>query len=197
MTLGAGWAFYQAYNSTWIALVVGTISVWIGAEIGSCIAFLLGKFVFRSLAESLATKYKVTKALDKAIRTEGLKFVLLLRLCPLVPFNAFNYLMGVTAVSFWDYAIGGLGMLPGTMVYVFVGTTLGSITQAATGDYSGGPAVIILLIVGSILACAAIIWVSIVVKRYLNQAIEEGKANEEQQPLQDELQPTSEVVQEK
>ena len=52
----------------------------------------------------------------------------MLRLCPLVPYNAFNYLMGVTAVSFAHYAIGGTGMIPATIVYVFIGTTLGSIT---------------------------------------------------------------------
>lgn len=107
---------------------MGSTCVWVGAEIGSCIAFILGKFVLRELSQSLANKYKVTKALDKAIQTEGLKFVLLLRLCPLVPFNAFNYAMGITAVSFFDYAIGGFGMIPGTIVYVFIGTTLGSIT---------------------------------------------------------------------
>ena len=168
LTLGAGWAFQQAYSNTFIAVLIGTLSVWIGAEIGSCIAFLLGKFVLRELSEGLASKYKVTKALDKAIRTEGLKFVLLLRLCPLVPFNAFNYAMGITAVSFFHFALGGVGMIPGTIVYVFVGTTLGSITQAATGDYSGGTGALIMLIVGSVLACVAIVWVSIVVKRYLN-----------------------------
>ena len=54
LTLGAGWAFQQAYNSTWLAILVGSASVWIGAEIGSCIAFLLGKFVLRDLSERLA-----------------------------------------------------------------------------------------------------------------------------------------------
>lgn len=61
-------------------------------------------------------------------------------------------------------------MLPGTIVYVFVGTTIGSITDAASGNYSAGPAGLTLLIVGSILACVAIVYISIVVKRYLNNA---------------------------
>mmetsp|Transcript_27984 Transcript_27984/g.37350 ORF Transcript_27984/g.37350 Transcript_27984/m.37350 type:complete len:82 (+) Transcript_27984:683-928(+) len=81
--------------------------------------------------------------------------------------------MGITAVSFFAYAVGGIGMLPGTLVYVFVGTTIGSIQEAASGDYDAGPAGLALLIVGSVLACAAIIYVSIVVKRYLNAAVEQ------------------------
>lgn len=85
--------------------------------------------------------------------------------------------MGITSVTFFDYAIGGLGMIPGCIVYVFVGTTIGSIQDAATGNYDAGPAGLVLLIVGSILACAIIIYVSIVVKRILNKAIEEESGN--------------------
>ena len=94
--------------------------------------------------------------------------VLLLRMCPLVPFTYFNYVMGITVVSFLDYAIGGFGMIPGTIVYVFVGTTIGSIQDAASGNYDSGAAGLVFLIVGCVLACAAIIYVSIVVKRYLD-----------------------------
>ena len=127
LTIGAGWAFQQAYNSTGIAILVGSFAVFVGAWTGSVLAFFLGKYVFREKSEQFAQKYKVTKALDKVIKNEGLKIVLLLRLCPLVPFSYFNYVMGITAVSFFDYAVGGLGMIPGTVVYVFVGTTIGSI----------------------------------------------------------------------
>ena len=179
LTLGAGWAFQQAYNNTGVAVLVGTISVFVGAWCGSVIAFVLGRYVFRDVSEKWAAKYRVTKALDYAIKTEGLKVVLLLRLCPLVPFTFFNYIMGITGVSFFNYAVGGVGMLPGTIVYVFVGTTIGSIQDAASGNYDAGPAGLVLLIVGSILACVAIIYVSIMVKKYLNQAIEREEGNNE------------------
>ena len=168
LTVGAGWAFQLAYQSTWLALLVGTISVFVGAMVGSTLAFLLGKYIFRESTERLAQKYKVTKALDHSITTEGLKFVFLLRLCPLIPFNAFNYIMGITAVSLFDYVVGGFGMLPGTIAYVFIGTTVGSLTDLATGDYDKGIAPLIILIIGSIGACGLIIYISIKVKRFLN-----------------------------
>lgn len=149
--------------------------MFIGAWIGSILAFILGRYVFRQNTEALASKYKITRALDRAIREEGLKFVILLRLCPLVPFNAFNYIMGVTGVSFGEYALGGIGMLPGTIVYVFVGTTVGSLTDLVKGDTDTGVLGLILLIVGSALACFLIIFVSIKVKGYLTEAVEQGE----------------------
>ena len=132
---------------------------------------LLGRYLFRGSTAKLAEKYRLMNAIDKVLENEGLKFTLLLRLCPLIPFNAFNYIMGVTSVKFKDYALGGLGMIPGTIVYVFVGTTIGNISKAASGDFEGGTVTLVLLIVGTILAFAAIVYVSIVVKRYLNKQL--------------------------
>ena len=54
LTLGAGWAFQQAYDSTGVAVLVGTISVFVGAWCGSIIAFTLGKYVFRESSEKCA-----------------------------------------------------------------------------------------------------------------------------------------------
>ena len=127
LTLGAGWAFQLAYGQTALAVLVGTLSVFVGAMVGLVLAFILGRFVFRQCSEKFARKYKVTKALEHAIRTEGLKVVALLRLCPLISFTVFNYVMGITSVSFLDYLVGSIAILPGTIVYVFIGTTIGSI----------------------------------------------------------------------
>ena len=86
--------------------------------------------------------------------------------------------MGITSVSFIDYTLGSFGMLPGTIVYVFIGTTIGSLTELATGNYDSGVGPLILLIVGSILACAIIIFVSYKVKVYLNQAIDQSETDD-------------------
>ena len=174
LTLGAGVALQVALKKTWLAIVVGTIGVWVGAWIGSCLAMLLGRYLFRDSAAKMAKKFRVINAIDKVMEKEGLKFTLLLRFCPLIPYNAFNYVMGVTSVKFKDYAIGAVGMIPGTAVYVFVGTTIGNITEAASGEFEGGAVTLILLIVGTILAFVAIVYITIVVKRYLNKQLAES-----------------------
>ena len=140
---------------------------------------LLGRYLFRDSAAGMAKKYRLMNAVDKVMEKEGLKFTLLLRLCPLVPFNAFNYIMGVTSVPFKAYAIAGVGMIPGTAVYVFVGTTIGNISKAASGEFEGGTATLVLLIVGTVLAFAAIVYISIVVKKYLNKQLALDEADKE------------------
>ena len=175
LAFGAGWVFKQTYDSLWKALLVGTTSVWLGAWLGSFLAFLLGRFVFKSLSERLAAKYMVTKALDRAIQTEGLKFVFLLRLCAVVPFNVLNYALAMTSISLFDYLVGGIGMLPVVMMDVFIGTTLGSLTEAVKGHNDTGEEGLILtiLIFGSIIFITVMVWMTCVVKRYLNQVIKE------------------------
>jgi len=49
-----------------------------------------------------------------------------------------NYLMGITSISVKHYNIGSLGMIPGTMVYVFIGTTISDIATMATAKTSSG-----------------------------------------------------------
>lgn len=87
--------------------------------------------------------------------------------------------MGITAVTFKAYVIAGLGMIPGTIVYVFVGTTIGNIAEAASGEFEGGTVTLVLLIVGTILAFVAIVYISIVVKRYLNKQLKTTPENSE------------------
>jgi len=53
--------------------------------------------------------------------------VLLLRLSPLIPFNALNYVLGSTAVTTKDYFLASLGMIPGSIVFVYLGSTISNI----------------------------------------------------------------------
>mgnify|MGYP001810362895 FL=1 len=63
---------------------------------------------------ALAYKNKRFAAIDRAISRNGIKFVTLLRLSPLLPLSISNYLYGLTSVDLGSYVLGSwLGMLPG------------------------------------------------------------------------------------
>src|SRR5262249_58476875 len=80
-------------------------------------------------------------AIDRAVGREGLKIVLLTRLSPAFPFNLLNYAYGLTQVTFRDYMVGSLvGMIPGTAMYVYLGSLIPSVSQLASGAPSGGAA---------------------------------------------------------
>jgi len=93
--------------------------------------------------------------------------VFLLRLCPLAPFTILNYTFGITSIKLLHFAIGGFGMLPGAVVYVFVGTTISNIADAVDGNYDGGYIYIVMLVVGTLLGVFAVVYISIITKRYL------------------------------
>mmetsp|Transcript_40014 Transcript_40014/g.56389 ORF Transcript_40014/g.56389 Transcript_40014/m.56389 type:complete len:142 (+) Transcript_40014:168-593(+) len=62
----------------------------------------------------------------------GLKINVLLRLTVLIPFNLLDYLMGISTVSIWTYALALTAILPGTIIYAYIGATASSIAEADT-----------------------------------------------------------------
>ena len=127
MTIGTGFILYTVYGVVWEAVLIGTLTVFLGTWFGSGIAFLIGRYVLRDLTGRLIRRYKTMSALDMVIKEQGFRFTFLMRVCPLVPFNAFNYVMGGTSVTFKNYFLAGPGTIPICAVNVFVGTTIGSI----------------------------------------------------------------------
>ena len=94
-----------------------------------------------------------------------------MRLCPLIPYNAYNYVLGITSVTLQDFALGGLGMLPGCFVYVFIGTTIGSINHAIDGEVEQSVGLLVFMIIGSIAAVGAIAYMTCIIRRYLNKSL--------------------------
>ena len=76
----------------------GTVTVSIGATLGACAAFWVGRTVARGwVAKKVAGNAKFA-AIDEAVGREGFKIVLLTRLSPIFPFNLLNYAFGLTRV---------------------------------------------------------------------------------------------------
>ncbi len=170
LTLGAGFLF---------GVPVGVLTVWIGANLGAFAAFLIGRTVAGDwVAQKVSGNPKFT-AIDEAVRRDGFKIVLLLRLSPVFPFNLLNYALGLTKISFTSYVLASLiGMLPGTLMYVYFGSAARSLAEVAAGHVQSGLAGEIFFWAG-LTATAA---VTVVITRIARRSLKEAEAPESAAP---------------
>lgn len=124
LTLAAGATF---------GLVEGTLVVLLGAGLGSTAAFLLSRSVAREAIARRVEGDRRFAAIDRAIERDGRRIVFLLRLSPVFPFSLLNYALGLTRVRLADYVLASVGMLPGTILYVYSGKVAGDLATLAGG----------------------------------------------------------------
>lgn len=148
-------------------IVQGTIYVSLGSTLGATLAFFVGRYLARDwVASKLASKPKFA-AIDEAIGREGWKIIGLLRLSPVVPFSLSNYFYGITKVKPIGYILASwVGMLPGTVMYVYIGGLLG---MAAAGNGTMTTGQWVMMAVG----LAATVAVTILITRVAKKAIDE------------------------
>ena len=158
--MACGFAFAQAMNSVWLGLALGFASAFTGCQLGSISAMIIGRYIFRDQVEKrFIVKYKILIAINKSIEKEGPKLIFMMRLCPIMPFLVLNYLMGVTKITVWQYFIGGFGMIPNTLAYIYFGTALQSFTNAGKNNW--GPFQITMMVVGVLAVIGVIVFVTI------------------------------------
>lgn len=103
-------------------LFAGSLYTIIGAMINSVLMFYIARFLgFRAVSDfTQNSKSKILKTLGEP----GGKFslILILRLMPLVPYNALNYACGVMNVSLREYVVATfVGIVPATFIMVNLG----------------------------------------------------------------------------
>src|SRR5688500_778955 len=132
-------------------LVRGTLYVFMAASIGATAAFLISRHVVRDAMLRRMGKDERFTAVDAAIAREGRKIAFLIRLSPLFPFNVTNYALGLTSVRLRDYVLACIGMLPGTILYVYYGRLIGDVANVVSGaQVERGPEYWLLLVTGLI-----------------------------------------------
>lgn len=101
-------------------LGAGIAVVLVAAVLGAVVAFALGRGLGRDAVERF-TGTRVARV-DALLRRRGFLAVVGVRLVPLVPFTAVNYVAGLTSVGIRDYVLGtAVGIVPGTVAYVALG----------------------------------------------------------------------------
>lgn len=124
LTLAAGALF---------GIARGTVYALTGATLGAAGAFLVSRHAARRQVERRLAADPRFDRLDRAVGREGLKVVFLLRLSPIFPFTLLNYALGLTRVRLGHYLIASIGMLPGTLLYVYYGKVAGDVAAIAAG----------------------------------------------------------------
>lgn len=166
LTMGAGFLF---------GVVTGTVTVSIGSTLGACAAFMVGRWLVRDWVQGKVAGNPKFAAIDRAVGEQGFKIVLLTRLSPIFPFNLLNYAYGLTGVKLWKYALASwVGMLPGTVAYVYIGSGLRSLTDVVSGGQKPGGWTGQAMFWGG-LAAAVVVMVVVarVASRAMKQAIQE------------------------
>jgi uncharacterized membrane protein YdjX (TVP38/TMEM64 family) len=179
LTLGAGFVFANVFGLG-TGVLLGAMSVFFGASSGAIAAFLLGRFLLRDwVVQGLTQKYSLFYALDAAFEEKGFRIMSLLRLSPIIPFNALNYIAGVTAISLWNYVWSCFAILPGTILYVFLGASAGSLSDSANSG-SDSTVTLIVIIVGIVFGILAVGVTSYYAKQELNKVVAKREAEQKE-----------------
>lgn len=125
-----GAAVLTLFGGAVFGLLWGTVIVSFASSIGATLAFLVSRFVLRDWVQGrFGDKLK---PVNDGVAREGAFYLFALRLVPAFPFFAINLVMGLTPIRTWTfYWVSQLGMLAGTLVYVYAGTQLAEFRLSA------------------------------------------------------------------
>jgi len=165
LTLGGG----AIYGVVW-----GSIYVFIAATLGATLAFLIGRYVAQDWVSKKIERNVTFKAIAAAVAQDGFKIVLLTRLSPIFPFTLLNYAFGVTQVSIRDYILGSIGMVPGTILYVYLGSLAGDLTALSAKQPLSAEAQTaqwVIRILGFIATIAVTLYITRIAKKALAESV--------------------------
>ncbi len=137
---------------------LGSFLVFVGACLGAEVVFLLGRTFLGPWTKRRLANWPKFQAIQKAVSGEGLKLILLTRLSPAFPFSLLNLVYGLSEVSFRDYTIGLLGILPGTILFCGLGDLAGDLAQfnEVLSGKQDLPSILIRLV--GLMATLAVVW---------------------------------------
>lgn len=101
----------------------GSLWVTLASALGAMFPFHMARAWGR---ERLQKRYpRQLERVDAGMARAGLRYLLLLRLVPVVPYTLVNPLMGLTPLRSWPFfAVSALGMWAGSAVYAWAGAGL-------------------------------------------------------------------------
>ena len=130
-------------------LTLGSFLVVLGASLGAMAVFTLARCWLRPQASRWLERSRHLRALQRVVSQEGLRVLLLARLSPVLPFNLLNVAYGLSDITPLTFGLGLIGIVPGTVLYVGLGS--------AVADPQAGAGVLHLIGLLATLACALLL----------------------------------------
>ncbi len=114
----------------------GTLFGFLGSLVAVATAFVSSRLVLRERVARRLANNERWKRIEQAVRQQPRKLVFLLRALPILPQNLLGYALATTPVSFVDYMLGTLGLLPLVLAYGYLGSLAKNVNELfrATSD---------------------------------------------------------------
>jgi uncharacterized membrane protein YdjX (TVP38/TMEM64 family) len=123
---------YAWYFTFWPALIL----ISFASTLGATIAFLLSRYLFRDAIQNRFGDRLST--FNESLEREGAFYLFTLRTIPAVPFFVINAVMGLTNIKTWTFWwVSQLGMLPGTILFVYTGSSFPRLKDLAQQGLGG------------------------------------------------------------
>jgi uncharacterized membrane protein YdjX (TVP38/TMEM64 family) len=150
----------------------GTVIVSLGSTAGAAAAFLVARTVGHDWVDGRIAAWPALDAVGRAVERDAFKVVLLTRLSPLFPFNLLNYAFGLSSVPFRTYLLASwIGMLPGTIMYIYLGSAAQSVAALLSGKVRRTPGQQVLFAVGLLATVAVTTLVTRTARRALRAIV--------------------------
>lgn len=142
----------------------GAILSWTSAMAGAAVCFALARLFGRDAVVRL-TSGSSLEQIDDFFERYGRNAILIMRLLPFISFDLVSYAAGLTSIGFWSFFIAtGIGQLPATMIYSYVG-----------GMLTGGTK----LLVSALLILFALSVLGVMIKKMYNAHHEKSNVSKE------------------
>ena len=147
---------------------LGSLIVFISAFIGASISFFISKRFLSKKVLDIINRYPKLSLLENIIQKGGLKLIVLTRLSPLFPFSILNYFYGLNNITYKDFSISLICIIPGTFLYCSVGSLLNDLSDIANLKLNNNLFTTLI----SIISTSLIIYF---LSKYSNEIINESK----------------------
>ena len=147
---------------------LGSVIVFISAFIGASISFIIAKRFFSKKVLDMINKFPKLALLENIIQKGGLKLIILTRLSPLFPFSILNYFYGLNKITYKDFSISLICIIPGTFLYCSVGSLLNDLNDILNLKVSNN-------LFGTVISIISTSLIIYFLSKYSNEIINESK----------------------